>query len=1102
MPLTLLRCADDRLVGPETLRLLRNALRDAGRVVLLVPSFAQALDAQRELAAAGGLSLGVTVSTLAAWAEERWGVWGDGRRLVGGTARDVLAARVLSRASARPGASVADTPGTAALLADLARRGLPWLVGAPVPEGVTEAEAAVVALLGDYAAELAERGLVEPCEAMASLPAALDAACAAVPPLVLAGVTELRRPERELVCGLAAIHEVTVMAPTDAGPAGAQAESALAEFVALAGARGVRVGEKDAPPACPGDAAAGDPAGASVTTGRASELVSLSAALFRGAPTVAPGGAVRLLLPAGPSARAELVAREVAALSAAGAREVVIAAPDARSAWRELAPRLAARGLTARAQLSVPMPRLEAGRAFLELARAVARLTDLARTWPAPEPVPGAPRAGTVRVELRDMSWWPPRELSDYLVSDISHVRASRARRLDAQWRANRLLTPQALLDQLASERETSPETAAAVRELLRGRLGSAASKLLAPYVQGEGEVAPGAAEAVPALTAVLDVARALKELGVSADPEVPGHVTLSELVELAAASLERVACSLRIERAVAGSATAVLVTDVRSAARRAPGSADVLVLLGQSSTESAVPAADDVRSALLAAYGVEGSPRPMEAERARFAALVRVPREVLLAERPLFGADGKECYPSVMLTELLACYGLDASAGPEELAEGLGGSVRSRSETPVRENASAAGRAPRLEATERPAPAGRIGAEERACVSPPPEGVAAEDARPVLSASQIETYLECPYKWFSLRRLRLRDADAGFTGAEMGTFAHRVLELTHRELLARAVERAEGTHELADMRASRPRALEDLEYRALVDELASRAQSEPTSRLAGSAADEPAALEEARQILGEEFSQHLSHQYQLVAGRRPLPQALVPHSVQETGQLERLRHDLSTLLDYEAGAFVGFEPRFFEWGFGRGGDEVTYAGVRLTGTVDRVDVDAHGQAVVIDYKHKADSGFAAEYDAFGKGGAPAEGFSLPRRVQSLIYGQVARRAFPDLTVRAAVYLCTKGGHAIAGAVDENVADNVFGAHALTSQRSARVCVPRACAFGREGQGGMEALLDACEEAIAARIDRLLAGDIEAAPVDADACLFCPVLNCERRLRK
>ena len=47
----------------------------------------------------------------------------------------------------------------------------------------------------------------------------------------------------------------------------------------------------------------------------------------------------------------------------------------------------------------------------------------------------------------------------------------------------------------------------------------------------------------------------------------------------------------------------------------------------------------------------------------------------------------------------------------------------------------------------------------------------------------------------------------------------------------------------------------------------------------------------------------------------------------------------------------------------------------------------------------------------------------------------------------------------------------------------------------------MEALLDACEELVAGRIERMLAGDIEAAPVDADACHFCPVLNCERRLR-
>ena len=48
----------------------------------------------------------------------------------------------------------------------------------------------------------------------------------------------------------------------------------------------------------------------------------------------------------------------------------------------------------------------------------------------------------------------------------------------------------------------------------------------------------------------------------------------------------------------------------------------------------------------------------------------------------------------------------------------------------------------------------------------------------------------------------------------------------------------------------------------------------------------------------------------------------------------------------------------------------------------------------------------------------------------------------------------------------------------------------------------MEALLDASEDQIAQKMERLLAGDIEASPLDAEACRFCPVLNCERRLRK
>ena len=51
-----------------------------------------------------------------------------------------------------------------------------------------------------------------------------------------------------------------------------------------------------------------------------------------------------------------------------------------------------------------------------------------------------------------------------------------------------------------------------------------------------------------------------------------------------------------------------------------------------------------------------------------------------------------------------------------------------------------------------------------------------------------------------------------------------------------------------------------------------------------------------------------------------------------------------------------------------------------------------------------------------------------------------------------------------------------------------------------EGEHGMEAYLDATEAAIAEKVAQLLAGNVEANPLDAAACSFCPVMNCERRL--
>ena len=164
------------------------------------------------------------------------------------------------------------------------------------------------------------------------------------------------------------------------------------------------------------------------------------------------------------------------------------------------------------------------------------------------------------------------------------------------------------------------------------------------------------------------------------------------------------------------------------------------------------------------------------------------------------------------------------------------------------------------------------------------------------------------------------------------------------------------------------------------------------------------------------------------------------------------------------------------------------------------MDVDGHGLACVIDYKQKSATGFAKEYAAFPNG-APASGagFVLPRRVQSLIYGQVVRRRHPDLKVVAAVYLSTQDPHAVAGAVSANLADRIFWKHAPAKRTLETMTVSDQESFGTDGRG-MDAVLDATEELIRQKIAELMAGNIEAAPCDAEACMYCPVLGCEKRL--
>ena len=1086
MSLAIVQTKEEALVGADVIDALHRAVRESGSALLLVPSFAVALDAQRELARIRGLAMAVTTTTPSAWLKERWEVWGDGRAIAGRVELVVFAREVLREATEDELGPIQMSEGMVQVLGQMAGSMLPWLPldanGEPLREEcesahLTHAERCLLRLAGKLGTKLANKGYVSSAEVSKLVPAVLADAGAKVVPVVAAGFASMGRSDKDLLRALASLTQVTLVGTVIDTPASQEARDLLSWF--------------------------GEPIAGSVDDGLAvvaqdKHLDALAHTLFTGKTMdPLPDGPVELLLAAGPVAEAELVAERVHQLVREGARSVVVSAPNMDRVRRELFSKLAAREVPTRIETSRSLLDCPSAQAFFSFAHTIALLAELDATWP--EPVDGL--EGPLAV-LGDMSWWPPRELSDFLLSEISHVGSDQGWRADARWRGNRLLTPGRLLDMMQSERDTSPAVARATAELLRGRIGTAASKLLQPYVMpadgDDAATALAAGEASAVLQAVLRLAGTLREVGVTADPTVPGAVSLSELVEtcewaaMGMSVVTRVQTDGAVTRAEAsaweqfapsvsepiagkpkdipGKDCLVRVMSPWQVASLAPGSADALVACGLTTNESPISAGEDLLKALSEQLGIEPEANPMARARAQFYRMVRVPRRRLVLERALHDSDAKATYPSVMLSELLSVYGIEPTGGFKEPVL----PVEQRGETRLGENLSPRGENPSVRVADDPAPSGLLTSASKGCVFVPQDGSEQlPGGKPILSASQIETYLDCPYKWFSLRRLRLGTVDAGHGGMEMGTFAHRVLEVTHREVLARALE------------AERPGVDRDVLLAAI--------EADPARHVAGSRVDQ-ANLEDVLLTLDLEFDLHQQHMY-MVRRPRVEQQLLVAHNSAERAQEDKLHEDLRSCMDYQTRILAGFEPRLFEWSFGRRGNLVEYAGAYFTGTVDRIDVNPHGHAVIVDYKHKSPSGFVNEYDALQDG--VLEGTSLPNRVQSLIYAQVVRRAFEGrLHLAGTVYLSTKSPHALAGAADENVVDLVFGK--VSPQRMPKVCVPRDI----WGGSGMDSLLDRTEELVAEQVEQMLAGNVEARPRDKRSCDYCPVMQCERRMAR
>ena len=1022
---------------------LEASLERWGSAQLIVPSPDAVLLVKRQLGAIQELSVGVNVSTFDEWMRDQWKLYGNSDRLLSTTLRKVFFQQVLDGMSTDELGSLNAGKGTVELLSKLAPEYLTELDHIMASGQLSVGQMSACKVLERYKALLEEKSYVEVCQCLDYLLQSIPEQGAA---LVFSRVEDLSEARLKFVRKLSQKREVAFSLYVPEGPAGYAAEQQL-ELVSGLGCD-CRVDAELAPAA------------------KSQELNDLLARVFRATEgnEVTPSGAVTFLSPLGQLAEAESISRYISQCAESGSKSFVVYTSNPQKVWDALSQKLAAKGIAAHYKRSVRIQDSLAGSAFASLIDAYATLSERAELeknidYQASEH------------QMGDMSWWPPRSLTDYLISPISGISVERAWMLDKSWRGNRTLYATRVLETLSKAAMSSRLCAETIKSLELGRIGSAAQRII-EYLATEtsdeqAEVVPFEEislqnqESLKVMNKIVSSAQELHEAGLKLTPQ-----TLKSFIELCKDQTVMMPVSNGIQSDIQ-----VLIAPVSQAHSFEPHSFDVVIFQGMDTLNFGVKASDGA----LQEFVRHASQMPKVSEFARYqrdfyTALTTASTSVAFEK-----VEQKDVFNAVALSEVKACYPKDYAKktgvvrGEEEVLVNLlpqATDPERVAELPTIESGEIDPKLKNIVVLPRHLTRETLEQELQGLIEVSREGL------PLLSASQIETYLECPYKWFTQRRIKISQVDTEFAPMQIGTFIHRVLELTHATLLAEAL----GCD---------------------VAEVDSMVESALLQDIAGSRITSDN-LDHAKQVLDSCFAQVWDEQFNNI--NRASSNELIPHSIQERKQVENIRENLKDLLEFEASHFIGYQPRFFELRFGREENVVEYAGAQFTGSIDRVDVNAHGQALIIDYKHKGTNDLKA-YSAKLSLDSELSKEILPRHVQSAIYAQIMRKQLTKYKLEpvAAIYLGTKEqkdkpSFALAGMATEAATEHIWNIHPEDKKlRDQAVMVVS------QNSAEFADYLDAWESLIAQKVQAMLSGDVRANPCDKDACKYCPVKLCDKR---
>ena len=713
---------------------------------------------------------------------------------------------------------------------------------------------------------------------------------------------------------------------------------------------------------------------------------------------LAQPGLVADILRAWISKEAPSIANDLSDISE-GAGTAVVACKDPLALFDAVSPSFADQDLCLRVQARVPFSQTDFGRTFLALYHG-----------------------------LNDKPW-NPTPIQDVITSPFAGLSRKEALEVDTGIRQNRLIAYDDLMPWLRARSEPF----SMLEEIVSDPDADVLLGVFEGMAQARAVQSPAwCAEQLAAISAARALTQAARCFQAS--------------MGLCASVLERVQVNVSAQVGNPDNRQVTFMPQFM-AAQLGAGSASLVIATDLTSEDYRLSSKDDAAATLLAKLGLVEADGPLERARRAFAGMVNTASRSLFLVRPLADDNAAETFPSTVLEEFIDAYRPDPTATEDidnryRLPEYLQAGLLERGEEHLFAN-SVAQPSDARQAIEADVAWPEIShVPTGGAYDFSPKRKTSEGALlplPCLSPSQVEAYLECPYRWYATRYLGASMVDEGFGALERGSFAHEVLEEFYRRFMQ-----------------------------------------------AGYAKVNEENLAKARELMGAVAAELANDQLQ----REPGSARYVPMTELEAREVIAVSRQLVDYLDFESKMLPTFHPAYLEYNIDAD-HPVEYGGALLVGKVDRIDVDDEGNAVIVDYKGSV----KASHQIAGKT------IEAPGKVQALMYAQAIKRQL-GLNVVGAFYVSYGSTPSIAGACDARVIEAAHLPQVKVEKLRCTAQGADTDALNSDtplAHLSFSDVLDVVEDKAALVVKRMGAAEVPARPADASACEYCPVGACPNR---